>query len=97
LFKTNVVNPGAGHFVFATFFVGLLGLLCYFLFFVYLVDQPATPAVSWATCLSQGVFSSSPKFFITLHRMFGHMHGVLNVDEKITNYTDYDKFVRQIF
>jgi hypothetical protein len=29
--------------------------------------------------------------------MFGHMHEVLNVDEKITNYTDCDKFLRQIF
>ena len=28
------------------------------------------------------VFSLSPS-----HQIFGHMHGVLNVDKKITNYT----------
>jgi hypothetical protein len=26
-----------------------------------------------------------------------HMYEVLNVDEKITNYTDYDKFTRRIY
>jgi hypothetical protein len=34
------------------------------------------------------------RFFTPLHHMFGHMHGVLNVDKKITNYTDCDKFAR---
>jgi hypothetical protein len=29
--------------------------------------------------------------------MFGHMHGVLNVDKKITNYIGYNKFARRIF
>jgi hypothetical protein len=28
------------------------------------------------------VFSSHPKFFTPLHRIFRHMHEVLNVDEK---------------
>jgi hypothetical protein len=28
------------------------------------------------------------KFFTLSHRMFEHMHGVLNINEKITNYTD---------
>ena len=42
----------------------------------------------------EGVFSSHLKFFTPSHRMFGHMHGVLNVDEKITNYTDCYKFAR---
>jgi hypothetical protein len=30
--------------------------------------------------------------------MFRHMHGVLNIDKKkLTNYTDCDKFTREIF
>jgi hypothetical protein len=45
----------------------------------------------------RGCLFSLPKFFIPTHRIFGHMHGVLNVDEKITNYTDCDKFARQFF
>jgi hypothetical protein len=28
------------------------------------------------------------KFYTLSHRIFGHMHGVLNIDEKIINYTD---------
>jgi hypothetical protein len=37
------------------------------------------------------------KIFTPSHWMFGRMHVVLNVDEKITNYTDCDKFARRIF
>jgi len=32
-----------------------------------------------------------------LHRIFGHMYRVLNIDEKITNYTICKYFMRQIF
>ena len=38
--------------------------------------------------------------FFTLspsHQIFGHMHGVLNVGKKITNYTVCFNFVRRIF
>jgi hypothetical protein len=31
---------------------------------------------------TMGVFSSYLKIFTPSHRIFGHMHGVLNVDEK---------------
>jgi hypothetical protein len=31
---------------------------------------------------NEGVFSFLPKFFTPSHRMFGSMHGVLNIDEK---------------
>jgi hypothetical protein len=37
------------------------------------------------------------KFFTPSYRMFGHMYGVLNVDEKLTNCTDCDKIARRIF
>jgi hypothetical protein len=43
-----------------------------------------------------GVFSSK-KNFKQSHRMFRYMHVALNVDKKITSYTDYDKFARQFF
>jgi hypothetical protein len=48
-------------------------------------------------CFSLAVFSSSQKKFAPSHRIFGHMHGVLNVDEKNNDYTYRDKFARQIF
>jgi hypothetical protein len=47
--------------------------------------------------VTQGVFSSSLKNFQPVTSDVWHMYGVLNVDEKITKYTDCDKFVRQIF
>jgi hypothetical protein len=45
----------------------------------------------------QGYLVPLPKFFSPSHRMFGHMYKVLNVNEKITNYTYCDKFTRQMF
>jgi hypothetical protein len=47
-------------------------------------------------CL-RGCLVPPQKFFTLTHRMFGHMHGVLNIDKKITNYTNCDKFARRIF
>jgi hypothetical protein len=38
-----------------------------------------------------GVFSLSKKNFKPSYQMFGHIHRALNIDEKITNYTDCDK------
>jgi hypothetical protein len=38
-----------------------------------------------------------PKLYTLSHQMFGYMHVVLNVDQKIINYTDYVYFARRIF
>jgi hypothetical protein len=51
----------------------------------------------WDELEGVGVFSSSKKKIIPSHQMFGHIYRVLNVDEKITNYIDCDKFTRRIF
>jgi hypothetical protein len=45
----------------------------------------------------RGCLAPPKKNFNPSHRMFGHMHGVLNVDKKITNYIGYNKFARRIF
>ena len=46
---------------------------------------------------TKALFSSSLKVYTISHRIFGHMHEVLNIDKKITNCTDCDYFTRWIF
>jgi hypothetical protein len=43
------------------------------------------------------VFRSTLKIFHPVTSDVWHMHGVLNVDKKITNYIDWDKFARRFF
>ncbi len=45
---------------------------------------------------SKWQFSSKTNFFTLSHRIFGYMHGVLNVEKK-TNYTVRQKIARRIF
>jgi hypothetical protein len=42
---------------------------------------------------TEGVFSFLKKIVLS-NQMFGHMHRVLNINKKITNYTYCDKFAR---